>query len=111
MHLSDQLVVASFIALLGIAIGGGLYEILAVYPGWSHDPAPATLKDKLRASGQSLRLHESSGHLSPRPCYSYRSGILFSLCMLPENLSCCGQRPALQSLSRALLHTPILYPR
>lgn len=65
MHLSDQIVVASFIALLGIAIGGGLYETLAVYPGWSRDPAPATLKDKLRTSGQSAASRKFWPFISP----------------------------------------------
>jgi hypothetical protein len=65
MHLSDQLVVASFIALLGIAIGGGLYETLAVYPGWSHNPAPATLPDRLRASGQSAASRKFWPFISP----------------------------------------------
>jgi hypothetical protein len=65
MHLSDQLVVASFIALLGVAIGGGFYETVAVYPGWSHDPAPATLKDKLRASSQSAASRKFWPFISP----------------------------------------------
>lgn len=65
MHLSDQLVVASFIALLGLAIGGGLYETLVVYPGWNHDPAPDTLPDKLRASGQSAAGRKFWPFISP----------------------------------------------
>ena len=65
MQLTDRLVVASFIALLGIAIGGGLYETLAVYPGWSNDPAPATLPDKLRASGQSAASRKFWPFISP----------------------------------------------
>jgi len=65
MHISDQLVVASFIALLGLAIGGGLYEVLVVYPGWRRDPAPDTLPDKLRASGQSLASRKFWPFLSP----------------------------------------------
>jgi hypothetical protein len=65
MQLSDQLVVDSLIALLGIAIGGGLYETLAVYPGWHHDPAPATLTDKLRASGQAAASRKFWPFISP----------------------------------------------
>lgn len=64
MRLSDQLVVASFIALLGIAIGGGLYEALAVYPGW-RQATPATLTDKLRASGQSAASRKFWPFISP----------------------------------------------
>jgi hypothetical protein len=65
MHLSDQLAVGSFIALLGLAIGGGLYEVLVVYPGWSRDPAPDTLPVNLRASGQSLASRKFWPFVSP----------------------------------------------
>jgi hypothetical protein len=57
--------VASFITLLGLAIGGGLYEVLVVYPGWRYDPTPDTLPGKLRASGQSLASRRFWPFLSP----------------------------------------------
>lgn len=37
-----------------LGIGGGLYEILVIYPGWKHDVAPLTLRARLQSSGQIL---------------------------------------------------------
>jgi hypothetical protein len=37
-----------------LAMGGGLYEILVIYPGWKHDADPLTLRAKLHSSGQIL---------------------------------------------------------
>ena len=33
-------------------MGGGLYEILVIYPNWKHDVDPLTLRAKLESSGQ-----------------------------------------------------------
>jgi len=35
-------------------MGGGLYEVLVIYPGWKHDVDPLTLRAKLQSSGQIL---------------------------------------------------------
>jgi len=37
-----------------LSMGGGLYEILVIYPGWKHDVGPLTLRTKLESSGQIL---------------------------------------------------------
>ncbi|HVW15692.1 MAG TPA: hypothetical protein VHB54_17800 [Mucilaginibacter sp.] len=34
-----------------LSMGGGLYEILVIYPNWKHDVDPYTLRDKLNSSG------------------------------------------------------------
>ena len=34
------------------SLGGGLYEILVIYPNWKHHVHPRTLRDKLESSGQ-----------------------------------------------------------
>jgi hypothetical protein len=41
-----------FVILTGVAIGGGIYEVLAVYPNWKKDPKPETLARRLRESSQ-----------------------------------------------------------
>lgn len=33
-------------------LGGGLYEVLVIYPNWKHDVDPNTLRAKLESSGQ-----------------------------------------------------------
>ena len=35
-------------------MGGGLYEVLVIYPGWKHNIDPTTLRNKLETSGQNL---------------------------------------------------------
>jgi len=35
-----------------LSMGGGLYEILVIYPNWKHNVHPRTLRDKLESSGQ-----------------------------------------------------------
>ena len=37
-----------------LSMGGGLYEILVICPGWKHDAIPLTLRAKLESSGQIL---------------------------------------------------------
>lgn len=41
-----------FVILTGVAIGGGIYEVRAVYPNWMKDPRPETLARRLRESSQ-----------------------------------------------------------
>lgn len=41
-----------FVILSGVAIGGGIYEVRAVYPNWKKDPTPGTLARRLRESSQ-----------------------------------------------------------
>ena len=41
-----------FVILTGVAIGGGIYEVRAVYPNWKQDPKPETLARRLRESSQ-----------------------------------------------------------
>lgn len=35
-----------------LSMGGGLYEILVIYPSWKHNVHPRTLRDRLESSGQ-----------------------------------------------------------
>lgn len=46
--------IAILLLLLSVTLsmGGGLYEILVIYPNWKHDAHPRTLRDKLQSSGQ-----------------------------------------------------------
>jgi hypothetical protein len=37
-----------------LSLGGGLYEVLVIYPGWKHDVDPLTLRARLQSSGQIL---------------------------------------------------------
>jgi hypothetical protein len=39
---------------VSLSLGGGLYEVLVIYPGWKHDVDPTTLRYKLHSSGQIL---------------------------------------------------------
>jgi hypothetical protein len=41
-----------FSLTITLSLGGGLYEILVIYPNWKHDADPLTLRDKLQSSGQ-----------------------------------------------------------
>ncbi len=41
-----------FVILTGVAVGGGIYEVRAVYPNWKKDPKPETLARRLRESSQ-----------------------------------------------------------
>jgi len=42
------------ILMVGLNIGGGLYETLVVYPNWNKGVTPANLVPKLKSSGQWL---------------------------------------------------------
>ena len=42
------------VLFVGIEIGGGLYEWRCIYPLWSKDPSPQTLRQKIQESGQEL---------------------------------------------------------
>ena len=35
-----------------LSLGGGLYEVLVIYPNWKYDVDPNTLRSKLESSGQ-----------------------------------------------------------
>lgn len=37
---------------LSLSIGGGLYEVLVIYPNWKRQVDPGTLRNKLETSGQ-----------------------------------------------------------
>jgi hypothetical protein len=54
-----------FIFFMGLGLGGGLYETLAVYPNWKNDPTPQTLSQKLRDSGQVLAARRFWPFVSP----------------------------------------------
>ena len=41
-----------FLLIISLSIGGGLYEILVIYPNWKHHVDPLTLRAKLESSGQ-----------------------------------------------------------
>lgn len=41
-----------FFLTVTLSLGGGLYEILVIYPNWKHDVDPHTLRAKLESSGQ-----------------------------------------------------------
>ena len=50
----SQIALSLFIFFLSIGMGGGLYEVLAVYPNWKKDPTPPNFSQKLKDSGQML---------------------------------------------------------
>jgi hypothetical protein len=55
MNFAAMIDIISLILLLftiTFTLGGGLYEVLAVYPNWKHDVDPKTLRAKLESSGQ-----------------------------------------------------------
>jgi hypothetical protein len=41
-----------FVIFTGVAIGGAIYEVRAVYPNWMKDPKPETLARRLKESSQ-----------------------------------------------------------
>jgi hypothetical protein len=47
-----MIVLWMFVIVTGVAIGGGTYEVRAVYPNWAKDPKPETLAMRLRESSQ-----------------------------------------------------------
>jgi tellurite resistance protein TehA-like permease len=52
--MADEISLSLFILFLSLGMGGGLYEALAVYPNWKHDPTPQNFSQKLKDSGQML---------------------------------------------------------
>ncbi|MBS1605801.1 MAG: DUF1772 domain-containing protein [Bacteroidetes bacterium] len=48
-----------------LGLGGGLYEILVIYPGWKQNVAPLTLREKLHTSGQMLAIKRYWPIVSP----------------------------------------------
>jgi hypothetical protein len=41
-----------FLFTITLSLGGGIYEVLVIYPNWKHDVTPANLLAKLQSSGQ-----------------------------------------------------------
>jgi len=37
---------------VALSLGGGLYEVLVIYPNWKYDVDPQTLRGRLESSGQ-----------------------------------------------------------
>jgi hypothetical protein len=52
--MASQIALISFLLFLSLGMGGGLYETLAVYPIWKHNPTPQNFAQKLKDSGQAL---------------------------------------------------------
>ncbi|HEY8999965.1 MAG TPA: hypothetical protein VIM89_01340 [Mucilaginibacter sp.] len=50
----DTIALLLFFLTVTLSMGGGLYEILVIYPNWKHDVDPHTLRSKLESSGQIL---------------------------------------------------------
>jgi len=48
-----------------LGLGGGLYEVLVIYPGWKHNVDPLTLRSKLQSSGQLLAIKRFWPIVSP----------------------------------------------
>ncbi len=46
------IILALLLLTVVLSIGGGLYEILVVYPNWKHSADAADLKKRLQSSGQ-----------------------------------------------------------
>ena len=45
---------ALLVLTLVLSIGGGLYEILVIYPNWKHSTNADELKERLQSSGQNF---------------------------------------------------------
>ncbi|MBN8856057.1 MAG: hypothetical protein BGO55_14995 [Sphingobacteriales bacterium 50-39] len=52
--MTTTIAVVSLFLTVTLSMGGGLYEILVIYPGWKHDVNPLTLRARLQSSGQIL---------------------------------------------------------
>ena len=52
--MTDTIALILFFLTVTLSMGGGLYEILVIYPNWKHDVDPLTLRAKLESSGQIL---------------------------------------------------------
>jgi hypothetical protein len=50
----DQIALILFLFFLSLGMGGGLYEVLVVYPNWKNNPTPQTFPQRLKDSGQTL---------------------------------------------------------
>jgi len=50
----DTIALTLFFLTVTLSMGGGLYEILVIYPNWKHNVDPHTLHSKLESSGQLL---------------------------------------------------------
>lgn len=60
-----QIAVSMLIFFVGMGIGGGFYELVAVYPNWKTGPTPEGLSQKLRESGQTLAARRFWPFVSP----------------------------------------------
>lgn len=50
----DTIALLLFFLTVTLSMGGGLYEILVIYPNWKNNVDPLTLRSKLESSGQIL---------------------------------------------------------
>src|SRR5690348_12211794 len=50
--MATTIVIILLLLTVTLSMGGGLYEILVIYPNWKHNVHPRTLRDKLESSGQ-----------------------------------------------------------
>ena len=48
----DTISLILLLLTITFTLGGGLYEVLVIYPNWQHDVHPNTLRAKLESSGQ-----------------------------------------------------------
>jgi hypothetical protein len=62
---ADHIMLCAFIFLVGVGIGGGLYETRVVYPNWIHEATPGELANKLASSGQAGAAHRYWPLISP----------------------------------------------
>jgi hypothetical protein len=61
----SQIALGSFLLFLSLGMGGGLYETLAVYPNWKHNPTPQNFVQRLKDSGQALAGRQFWPFISP----------------------------------------------
>lgn len=52
--MTDTITLLLFFLTVTLSMGGGLYDILVIYPNWKYDADPLTLRAKLESSGQIL---------------------------------------------------------
>jgi len=63
--MTDTIALLLFFLTVTLSMGGGLYEILVIYPNWKHDVDPLTLRAKLESSGQILAANRFWPLVSP----------------------------------------------
>jgi hypothetical protein len=62
---TEQIFLCALIFLVGIGIGGGIYETRVVYPNWINVPTTNGLSEKLASSGQAGAAHRYWPLISP----------------------------------------------